>query len=469
MDSLRSLTGRIRHLDHDRARQLVELFARPVLGDRAALGYDSDDPITSSSHGWLRVEGGPHPAGTAVGSFATHLYLHELVRLPLSVARVLAGHRGHLYLDKLVRFTDAVAAELGRHVGGGLSLNNLRRLTVVQAEALGRHEHELSLNQIRELTPALARGLARHANELHLEGLERLSAPAAAALARHRGDLLLGGPRSLTAAVADHLATHRGKLHLHGVETLTTATAGAFGRRRGYLCLNKLRRLTPAQAELLAGHSGALMLNSVTLDQRTADCLGAHEGSLVIRLANDCGLFTLAAILGHRGAIHIDGLVDLDIPRARLLARQRRSGGQTGLDGLFLPDVRRISPPVAAVLATHRGGGLWLRGLESLDEETACELVRHPLLALDGMRKLSDRVANILATHTGGTLSLAGLETVSGRGLTALRANDDVILPPRLARPERAAGLGPPRARRSWAEIEFTIDAIALAGEEALG
>ncbi|MFM7136391.1 MAG: hypothetical protein ACKO1M_04885 [Planctomycetota bacterium] len=177
MEPLRSQTARIRHLDAARAAEVVALFARPVVDAEAALGYDRNDLVAGSSCGWLTL----HPAAghdtraDAVGHYATHLYLHELFRLPLSVARQLARHRGHLYLDRLVRLTDATAAELGRHVGGGLSLNNLRRLSVNQAHELGRHEHELSLNRIRELGLGQARGLARHANALHLEGLKRLA------------------------------------------------------------------------------------------------------------------------------------------------------------------------------------------------------------------------------------------------------------------------------------------------------
>ena len=95
MESLRSQTGRIRQLDPVRAEKLVARFARPVLGSDPALGYDREDPVSKTSCGWLTL----HPAAgrdsrpDAVGHYATHLYLHELLRLPLSVARQLARHR----------------------------------------------------------------------------------------------------------------------------------------------------------------------------------------------------------------------------------------------------------------------------------------------------------------------------------------------------------------------------------------
>jgi hypothetical protein len=463
MDSLRSQTGRIRHLDAPRAAQLVGLFARPVTDSAPALGYDGADPVARSSCGWLTL----HSAGgrdDAVGHYATHLYLHELLRLPLSVARQLARHRGHLYLDRLVRITDAAAAELGRHVGGGLSLNNLRRLSVAQAHEFGRHEHELSLNRLRALGLGQARGLARHANQLHLDGLEKLTSREAAALACHRGDLFIGGLRHLPSRVAAHLARHGGALHFHGLERLGTAAARGLAKRRGYLCLRDVRTLPPAQAPLLARHVGVLLLSNLAIDERIAEYLGTHEGSLIIRLEDTSSPHTLAAILRHRGPVHIDGLATIDIARASLLASQCRPNGVGGLDGLFLPDVKHLTEPVAAILATHRGGGLSFAGFELLTEAVASQLMRHPLLALDGVRSMTDRVAAILATHEGGALSLLGLKSVSARGLAILRTNSDVILPPRLARPEPASPPGQP----SPADLEQIIAAIAAAGEAQL-
>ena len=472
MDSLRSQTGRIRHLDAARAAQLVELFARPIVDSDPALGYDRDDPVSGSSCGWLTLHrAGAQPArGEAVGHYATHLYLHELLRLPLSVARPLARHRGHLYLDKLVRITDAAAAELGRHVGGGLSLNNLRRLSVTQARELGRHEHELSLDRIRTLGLEQARGLARHANQLHLQGLEQLAPREAAALAGHRGDLFLGGLRHLPGRTASHLARHGGALHIHGLERLGAAAARGLAERRGYLCLRDVLTLTPVQATLLARHVGVLLLSNLVVDEQVAECLGRHEGSLVVRLEDSCSHHTLAAILRHRGPVHIDGMASIDSRRATLLAGQCRASGVGGLDGLFLPHVTSLTAPVAALLATHRGGGLSLAGIEGLTEAVAGQLVRHPLLALDGVKRVTDRVAARLATHDGGALSLRGLESVSARGLSLLRDNPDVILPPRLARPEPAAATKTtrPDGRPSPAQLEQIIAAIAAAGEAQL-
>ena len=96
--------------------------------------------------------------------------------------------------------------------------------------------------------------------------------------------------------------------------------------------------------------------------------------------------------------------------------------------------MKQLTAPAAAILATHRGGGLSLGGIELLTEAVAGQLVRHPLLELDGLKSVTDRVAAILATHDGGVLSLRGLESASGRGLALLRDNPDLILPTRIAR-----------------------------------
>jgi len=472
MDSLRSQTGRIRHLDAARAAQLMALFSRPVIDADPALGYDRDDPVAGSSCGWLTLHqpSGGETRADAVGHYATHLYLHELLRLPLSVARPLARHRGHLYLDKLVRVTDAAAAELGGHVGGGLSLNNLRRLSVTQAQKLGGHERELSLDRIRTLGLGQARGLAKHAHQLHLNGLETLAPRAAAALACHRGDLFIGGLRHLPGRVAAHLARHGGALHLHGLERLGKAATRGLAERRGYLCLRDVRTLSPAQAALLARHVGVLLLSGLVIDETLAEILGGHAGSLVVRLEDSCTHHALAAILRHHGPVHIDGLATIDVARAGLLAGQCRATGVGGLDGLFLPHVKQLTAPAAAILATHRGGGLSLGGIELLTEAVAGQLIRHPLLELNGVKSVTDRVAAILATHEGGVLSLRGLESASSRGLALLRDNPDVILPPKLALPAAAtaAQRTRPGGHPSPAELERIIAVIAAAGEAQL-
>ncbi len=106
--SFRPHTGKIRQLDAARARQLVGLFDRPAVSDEIGLTYDVNDSLTEATQGEIAIQ----PAAThghsaaVIGHYSTHLYLHELLRLPLSVARELKQHRGHLYLDKLVAVSD---------------------------------------------------------------------------------------------------------------------------------------------------------------------------------------------------------------------------------------------------------------------------------------------------------------------------------------------------------------------------
>ena len=128
--SFRTHTSQIRHLDALQAGQLVGLFDRPVVSDNLGLAYDASDPLMEATRGELTIqsEAARGQSAAVIGHYSTHLYLHKLLRLPLSVARKLAQHRGHLYLDTLVSVTDAVAEELAKHTGG-LSLSNLRRLS----------------------------------------------------------------------------------------------------------------------------------------------------------------------------------------------------------------------------------------------------------------------------------------------------------------------------------------------------
>lgn len=472
---LRDHTAAIRHLDATRARRLVALFTRPAVLAEDGIASDDRDPATAETWGQITLDQPParHASAAVVGHYRTHLYLHELLRLPLSVARELARHRGHLYLDKLESITDAVAAELATHRGGGLSLNNLRRLSAAAARSLGRHGGELSLNRLRTLEPEAALGLAAHEYELSLGGLGHLSTAAAAALSQHRGDLFLDGLADLPAQVACHLARHRGKLHVHGVASLSDAAAEAFGGRQGYLCLQGVRRLSGMQALLLCRHKGPLLFDALELDDVVAACLGRHEGSLAFNARHGITSSQLESLVQHVGQLVLTGLTALDERQAAALAAQANWRGVPGLSGLFLDHVTHVTPTQAKILATHRAGGLSLNGLTCLAEDTARELVRHPLLCLDGVTGVSDRVAAILADHSGATLSLKGLRDVGAAALVRLQRNPGIELPrrlressaPRAGRLSQApAGTAPPRCP----EMLAAIRQIAARGEEAL-
>jgi hypothetical protein len=144
-----------------------------------------------------------------------------------------------------------------------------------------------------------------------------------------------------------------------------------------------------------------------------------------------------------------------------VLAGQHLYRGIAGLSGLYLSSVCDLTPRVAAILATHKAGELALSGMQSITEDVARELVKHPLLALDGVRSLNDRTAAILARHTGASLSLRNLQQVSPAALAKLRANVGIALPPRLRPPPsgRDAAITPPA--RTGLTREAMIAAIA--------
>jgi hypothetical protein len=113
------------------------------------------------------------------------------------------------------------------------------------------------------------------------------------------------------------------------------------------------------------------------------------------------------------------------------LAARRSPDGIRGLAGLFISDVAAITPAVAAILATYEAGELAFCGLESLAEDVARELVKHPLLALDRVQRVSDRIAKILAGYAGASLSLRSPVEASPAAFAALRSNPAIFLTPR--------------------------------------
>jgi hypothetical protein len=284
---------------------------------------------------------------------------------------------------------------------------------------------------------------------------------------------MLDGLVSLSGRIAAHLAYHRGRLHLHAIAGLSDAVAEAFGRREGFLCLKHLETLTASHARLLATHKGPLFLGNVELDDSAAEFLGQHEGSLSLTVQDDISIPGLEAILQHAGPLTLAGLETIDERRAHALANQPTRQGIAGLSALFLDSVEEMCPRIAGILATHRAGGLSLKGLWELTEDTTQELVRHPILCLDGVSSISDGVAKILGRYKGATLSLKGLRTVSDSGLSKLRDNPAIELPRRLYKTDApgtdrssTAPAEPPRPDKL--ETIRIIQQIARHGEQML-
>jgi len=173
----------------------------------------------------------------------------------------------------------------------------------------------------------------------------------------------------------------------------------------------------------------------------------------------------------HTGPLQLDGLIGIDERQAQVFAAQPGWHGIQGLSGLFLNGITHVSPPVAAILATHRAGGLSLQGITLLTEDVARELVRHPILSLDGVSSITDEVASILATPSEATLTLKGLQSLSGSALAKLRKNPNIELPTRFYRDaERPAcqTVATEPARPSNQELIGILQEIARRGEESL-
>ncbi len=217
-------------------------------------------------------------------------------------------------------------------------------------------------------------------------------------------------------------------MHLHGLTALSDGAAAALGAREGHLCLKQVRHLSPRQARCLASHRGELHLPAVDVTDDVAEALGGHAGALLIHVPDGLPHHRLEALLRHRGPLELNGLASLDERRARALAAQPCCRGITGLSYLGLGSVTRLTPAVAAILATHRAGGLALNGLRTLTADVARALVRHPLLALDCVERLTDDVAAILATHGGVTLALRGITQIGPAALARLKNNPGIEL-----------------------------------------
>jgi len=208
----------------------------------------------------------------------------------------------------------------------------------------------------------------------------------------------------------------------------------------------------------------------VEITDAVAHFLAHHDGSLSLSPPHGICDYHLASLITHAGPLTLGGIKKLERRTATILAGQQGKQGSPGLSGLFLDDVEHVTPPVAAILATHRAGVLSLNGIPLLSEDAARELVGHPFLNLDGVTSMTDRVADILASHAGGAISLRGLRHVSPSGLTRLRQNLGIELPHHFRDdpppPTAATAAAPPAPSR--AEMIAIIERIAREGEHTL-
>ena len=117
----------------------------------------------------------------------------------------------------------------------------------------------------------------------------------------------------------------------------------------------------------------------------------------------------LAAVLvTFPKGLHLDGLREVDVPMAEILARWDGWGEKVLLS---LGGLETLEPGVARALAACRGWGVALNGLQTLSPDAARELAAldNPFLSLDGLRSLPMETAEAISHWKRKFLTLDGL------------------------------------------------------------
>lgn len=255
----------------------------------------------------------------------------------------------------------------------------------------------LRLNWLEAIDNATATALARHRGSLELDGLSDLEPDVATSLASHAGDSLsLNGLHSLTTDAERALAGHDGILRLAGIHALTTAVM-AEKYRRGEVRLGPIKVLSPAAAAGLAPspRASACAAGDVTADDDHDSLDDADRPSEQ----------------------------DLDLPDLRLLTPEVAAALARVVEGrLVLTGLRSISAPAASALRSH-GGALCLDGIEAVDDATAAALARHVgRLRMRNLRSLrsADLAAKLIESDGAGEYEWPELLEVSDAAAVAL-------------------------------------------------
>ncbi len=222
-----------------------------------------------------------------------------------------------------------------------------------------------------------------------------------------------------------------GSITFPRLQHITAPLAKLLGGGRKSLAFPEVKDAEPAVLKMLAGCSGELSLDGFKqLSQNQSEALASYRGPLLslaaarqIRCAGPAPEPFLRAAVATPGTLALDGLEDLDVSTAAILASGRKQ--------LLINDIVALSPEVAAVLASSREG-VSLNGLASLDRESV-----RALLAYDGA-----------------FLSLGGLQRVECR-LDDLRK---AATPP--GRPPRLASLLQPKPTTATLEGKTLADAL---------
>jgi hypothetical protein len=265
-----------------------------------------------------------------------------------------------------------------------------------------RFQGIVSLPDVRRLAPDAAAALAGRVNTLDLSGLEELTPETAAALAT-QGDLRIRVPPGTPP------------------ETLLPLTAG------GHLTLRGVDDPEPEFLEVVAKAAGGLMLpDTVTLRPESARILAAEAVVAELPALKKLPLDVATALGSGRPDLRLtlDGVEEISVEAAAALRRQ--TGVMCSLGGL-----RRLSPGVAKALV-DTPGDLYLRGLESLDAETAAILARHKrAVTLTVSRPLDAEAIRPLNAHRH-YLRLGSREPLSAEAAAAIcgrRAQTSLTVP----------------------------------------
>jgi hypothetical protein len=352
----------------DRPTRTVDRWALPIAGPRA-LGRRLDVPIT---HTLVETEG-----------------VLQVVELPQPLSYA-SARRPHLQL--ILQRDRITPAEI---------------VTMVHEDRSGT----LDVYAPCDLNDAACNAIANYAGTIRFWAQSPWQEPPPECLG-----LIISGTGSITFPRLQHITAPLAKL---------------LGGGRKSLAFPEVKDAEPAVLKMLAGCSGELSLDGFKqLSQNQSEALASYRGPLLslaaarqIRCAGPAPEPFLRAAVATPGTLALDGLEDLDVSTAAILASGRKQ--------LLINDIVALSPEVAAVLASSREG-VSLNGLASLDRESV-----RALLAYDGA-----------------FLSLGGLQRVECR-LDDLRK---AATPP--GRPPRLASLLQPKPTTATLEGKTLADAL---------
>ena len=417
-------------------------------------------------------------AETLVGREQWSLYLDGLTTLSPDVAKILAQVKGQISLNGLTTLSKETAKELAapiqeQHRSRSLSLNGLSTLTPAVAEELVKIKGQLNLRGLKvvspelaailithhsfkggdfgleSISPDLARVLARSESHLDLSSLKRLDPETASAFSQHTASIGLSGLQLIDRDTAQALAKYRGMaIVLSGLRSIKTDVASELSHWPGEkLYLDGLAQIDPETAACLAecktkqlGLSG---LNSISPE--VAAELAKFSGSSLNLSGLTQPILNVIQCLGNfHGSLNLGGLSSIDEEKAKAISslpsdrlqlsaintsNNVRSSGWGGSgdnydfhtnfgdsrDGYSNP--ASINPGIAAALSLFQGKELVLRGLTTIDKESAQALssFKGKRLSLECLDRLDDEAFDLLEEIQTVVLNLKDFRRLTGR------------------------------------------------------